>query len=165
MFSTSETCCWISSPFLALSSLWLADSTQLFWLKVLSKLTDSSWLLSASDFFALLGFRLTLPIRLMSDSLLFYDSSFLHLHLACSFSTVCLYNCTCKTAPLSPLFFPLPALLSWAACLSSIILWELGVSYSDKSFWFVTLSATQLDITLKCWCFFSLQTSFTVIVD
>ena len=30
MFSASETYCWISSPFLVLSELWLAGSTQLF---------------------------------------------------------------------------------------------------------------------------------------
>jgi hypothetical protein len=39
----------ISSPFLVLSEFSLADSTQLFWLKLLSKLTDSNWLLSSSD--------------------------------------------------------------------------------------------------------------------
>jgi hypothetical protein len=33
-----ETYCRISSPFLVLSELWLADSTQLLWLKLLSKL-------------------------------------------------------------------------------------------------------------------------------
>jgi hypothetical protein len=38
----------ISSPFLLLSELWMAGSTELFWLKFLSKLTDSIWLLSAS---------------------------------------------------------------------------------------------------------------------
>ena len=62
MFSASETYCWISSPFLVLSELWLAGSTQLFWLKLLSKLTDSIWLLSASHWIALLGLKLTLTI-------------------------------------------------------------------------------------------------------
>lgn len=42
-------CCWISSSFLELS---LAASTQLFWLKLLSKLTDSNWLILASDWIA-----------------------------------------------------------------------------------------------------------------
>jgi hypothetical protein len=46
MFSASEACCWVSSPFLVLSELWPAGSTTLFWLKLLSKLTDSFWLLS-----------------------------------------------------------------------------------------------------------------------
>ena len=55
MFSASETYCRISSLFLFLSELWLAGSTQLFWLKFLSKLTDSNWLLSAFDWTALLG--------------------------------------------------------------------------------------------------------------
>ena len=32
--------------FLALCELWLADSTQLLWLKLLYKLTDSNWLLT-----------------------------------------------------------------------------------------------------------------------
>ena len=40
---------WISSPFLALSELLLVGSVQLLWLKRLSKLTDSNWLLLASD--------------------------------------------------------------------------------------------------------------------
>jgi hypothetical protein len=44
-FSAFETYCWISSPFLVLSEFWLAGSTQLFWLKLLSKLTDSVWFL------------------------------------------------------------------------------------------------------------------------
>ena len=44
----SEAYCWISSPFLALSELWLAGSIQLSWLQLLSKLTDSIRLLSAS---------------------------------------------------------------------------------------------------------------------
>jgi hypothetical protein len=35
----------IISFFLALSELWLAVSTQLFWLKLLSKLAYSNWLL------------------------------------------------------------------------------------------------------------------------
>jgi hypothetical protein len=33
----------------------VAGSTQLFWLKLLSKLTDSIWLLSAFDWIVLLG--------------------------------------------------------------------------------------------------------------
>ena len=48
MFPAFETYSWISSPFLVLSELWLAGSIQLFWLKLLSKLTDSIRLLSAS---------------------------------------------------------------------------------------------------------------------
>jgi len=42
--------CWISLLLLVLSELSLAGSTQLFWLKLLSKLTDSSWLFLASAF-------------------------------------------------------------------------------------------------------------------
>jgi hypothetical protein len=42
----SEAYYWLSSSFLALSELWLAGSTQLFWLKLLSKLIDSDWLLT-----------------------------------------------------------------------------------------------------------------------
>jgi hypothetical protein len=56
---TSEAYCWINSPFLALSELWLAGSTQLFWLKLLSKLTDPNWLFLASHWIALLGLKLT----------------------------------------------------------------------------------------------------------
>lgn len=54
--------CWVNSPFLALSELWLASSTHLVWLKLLPKLTYANRLLSASDWIALLGLRLTLTI-------------------------------------------------------------------------------------------------------
>jgi hypothetical protein len=46
MVSASETCCRVRFPFLVLSELWLAGSTQLFWLKLPSQLTDLNWLLS-----------------------------------------------------------------------------------------------------------------------
>jgi hypothetical protein len=41
---------------------WLVGSTQYLWLKLLSKLTNANWLLSASDWIFLLGFKLTLAI-------------------------------------------------------------------------------------------------------
>jgi hypothetical protein len=53
---------WIISHFLALSKLLMARSTQLLWLKLCSKLNDSNWLLLASDWIAMLGFKLTLAI-------------------------------------------------------------------------------------------------------
>jgi hypothetical protein len=63
MFSASETYCRISSLFLFLSELWLAGATQLFWLKFLSKLTDSFWLLFlCHSRIALLDLKLTLAI-------------------------------------------------------------------------------------------------------
>jgi NO-binding membrane sensor protein with MHYT domain len=40
----------------------MAGSIPLFWFTLLSKLTDSTWLLSASHFIAMLGFKLTLAI-------------------------------------------------------------------------------------------------------
>ena len=46
---------WINSPFLHLSEFWLAGLNQLFWIKLLSKLTDSNLLLSPSDWIILLG--------------------------------------------------------------------------------------------------------------
>ena len=55
----SEVYCWTSSPFPALSELGLAGSTQLFWLKIFSKLTGSNWLLSASHWIAPLSLKLT----------------------------------------------------------------------------------------------------------
>lgn len=51
----SKAYCWIKSPFLVFSELWLADSTQLFWLKRLSKVTNSNGILSASHWIALIG--------------------------------------------------------------------------------------------------------------
>ena len=68
--------CWISSPFLALSDFWLVASTQLSWLKLLSKLTDSICLLLASHWIALLGLTLTLVI--CSDLLLLLTCTELH---------------------------------------------------------------------------------------
>lgn len=54
---------WINLPFLVLSEIWLSScSTQMLQLKLLSKLTDSAWLVIASHWLALLGFKLTLPI-------------------------------------------------------------------------------------------------------
>ena len=44
------------------SKLWVTDSTQLFWLKVLSKLTDAIWLLLTFHWIALLGLKLILEI-------------------------------------------------------------------------------------------------------
>ena len=58
----SEAYCWISSPFLVISELWLAGSTQLFWLKLLSKLTDSICFSSSPNWIALLSPKLTLEI-------------------------------------------------------------------------------------------------------
>ena len=58
----SEAYCWISSPFPALSqSAWVVQPS-LFWLKLLPKLTDSVWFLSASHWIALLGCKLSLSI-------------------------------------------------------------------------------------------------------
>lgn len=53
---------WIRSFFLVLTVLFLADSTQLLWLKFLSKIIDSICLLSTSRWIALLGFRLPLAV-------------------------------------------------------------------------------------------------------
>lgn len=70
MFSASETHCLISSTFLVLSDLGLTGSTQLFWLELLSKQTDSIWLLLDSYQIALLVLKLTLAFcsNLMTSS-------------------------------------------------------------------------------------------------
>jgi len=65
MFSASELNMLTLS---SLSELCLAGSTQLSWLKLFSKLTDSTWLLSVSYWIALLGLILTLAICSNSDS-------------------------------------------------------------------------------------------------
>jgi hypothetical protein len=58
----SKAFCWISSPFLLLSELSLADSTQLSWPKLLYKLTNSNHLFLASDWIALPGLKQILAI-------------------------------------------------------------------------------------------------------
>lgn len=55
----SEVYCWVNPPFLLLSEVWLANSTQLFHFKLLSKLPESVWLLSDSHWIVLL-FKLPL---------------------------------------------------------------------------------------------------------
>ena len=57
-----EAYCWISSLSLVLSECLIAGSTQIFWIKLLSKLSDTIWLLSASHWIALLGLKLILAI-------------------------------------------------------------------------------------------------------
>ena len=54
-----ETYFWIPLTFPVLSELWLDGSTQFFWLKILSKLTVSSWLLSGSHWISQVGLKLT----------------------------------------------------------------------------------------------------------
>ena len=58
----SEAYCWINSPFLVLSKLWLAGWTQQFWPKLLSKLTHENWLFLASGWIALISFKLILAV-------------------------------------------------------------------------------------------------------
>ena len=55
VIAISEAYCRISSPFLALSELWLTGSTYGSLVKLFYKLTDSSWLLLASRWTTLLG--------------------------------------------------------------------------------------------------------------
>jgi hypothetical protein len=83
----SVACYWITSPFLVLSVLWLVGSTQLFWTKLLSKLTDSNLFLLASDWIALLGLKLTLAVcsnllvpsySLASTACLYFRNSYMN---------------------------------------------------------------------------------------
>jgi Na+-transporting NADH:ubiquinone oxidoreductase subunit NqrD len=75
MFSASEACCWLSSPFLVLSELWQVGSTQLFCLEVLSKLTHSIWLHPQPLTFDVLGPMLTLAV---CSIFLFYYFMWVH---------------------------------------------------------------------------------------
>ena len=58
----TETSCWIKSPFLVLFKLRLTGSTQQFWLRLLSQLSDSKWHYSASPWIVLLSLKLILKI-------------------------------------------------------------------------------------------------------
>jgi hypothetical protein len=73
----SEAYCYISSSFQGLSKLFLAGSTQLFLFKLLSKVNDSVWFLSASHCIAPLGLKLILAPWLFF--VLFYFALFFSL--------------------------------------------------------------------------------------
>jgi hypothetical protein len=151
-----ETYCWISSPFLALSELWLAGSTQLFWFKLLSKLTDSNWLLSASDWIAQLG-KASSGLQELNCS----DLSWAQLQW-----TELSWTAVQWTAPRTPLLahsacsvnsltFPV---YSYQSCVHPI-----SDSFCQIFLWFVTLSSPQLEVTVK-YGYFLLQINFTLIV-
>lgn len=123
MFSVSETCCWISSPFLVLSELRLSDSTQLLWLKLLSKLTNPILLLSKFvTWISLLGFKLTLGncSNLLAPSHFLVHSVFTCVYLF--LSSTCLCRILLVKLPLSlsallifkSLPFPLSSRERWA---------------------------------------------------
>ena len=125
----SEAYCWIHLPCLALSEFWLADSTQLFCLKLTSKLTDSIQLPSASD-------RIAFPLLQLaiSSNLLAPHSVFTCVYLVLS------ATCLCKTL-LVKLPHTSPTILFLSCCPSmsflSVFMWTgciLSVTHSVKSF-------------------------------
>ena len=67
--------CRKNSAFQVLSECWMVASTELFWFKFFSKLTESIWLLSVSHWIAVLGFFL----RHCYNLLAFLFSSFSYL--------------------------------------------------------------------------------------
>lgn len=86
-FSASETYWQISSPFVVISELLLSVSTQLFWLKLLFKSTDSIWLLSLDLFWNAL-FYLILILAISSNLVLLI----LWLVLSLPVTSVSLFN-------------------------------------------------------------------------
>ena len=184
MFSASETYCWISSPFLVLSEPWPAGSTQLFWLRLLSMLTDSIWLLSASSELLCLASNYLWQFVLISwlPILSFIMSSL----ATCLCKTVPNKNCLCwptynfinsqrnsilldclNRTPLwtTPNWLNYKALniMGLAASPPVLVLSHLSSlcscrvnrenpiadSFCQIFLWFITLSATQLDVTFK----------------
>ena len=153
--------CWISSPFLVLSELWLAGSTQLLWLKLFSKLTDSIWLLtellclekpplSSTNCTALTSHTEqngTAQIQLNTAALNWTSS-----------------NCTEQIwahwtgLPHDSLC---PALKFWPVCSHENRAYPISYSFCEIFFRFITLSAPQLEVTFKHGCFL-LQTNFTI---
>jgi hypothetical protein len=97
----SEAYCWISSPFLAFSELWLSGSTQFFWTKFLSKLTDS---ISVYHSIALLGLKLTLAICSNLLAPIFFFDYFIYLHFK-------YYSTFPVSLPQTPYPFTLPLAL------------------------------------------------------
>ena len=166
----------MSSPFLVLSQLPLADSTQLFWLKLLSKLFDSIWLFSSFHWIVLLGLKLTwvtCPNPLVpSYSLVAMASAELH-WAALSCMNSCMNSWT-NSAVLPCIhsadshwlnFLPtksLPRLCSYIASLSGAVLLKVGqivsLTCSVSSF---SDSSLCLPFTLKNGCF-PFQTHFTL---
>ena len=80
---------------LVLSELWLADSTQLFWFKLLSKLTEFKLISLDFSQVAKLGLKLTLGL---CSNLSFSGLFCLCLCLAFSLCNLSLYNCPSKAA-------------------------------------------------------------------
>ena len=153
MLSASETCCWISSPLPSYFWILVGRSTQLFRLKLFSKLTDSIWLLSASHWIVLLGL---IPTLASCSNLPAPPHS-----LACSVFSLSLCNCPSETAS-SPLFTLCCSLLSGLSFLS--VLMRVGrILFYQVFLWFNTSPASRVDITFK-YGRFLLQTdsAFTV---
>jgi len=147
MFSASETSCWICSPFLVLSELWLAGQ-----LSCSDSNSSSSWLVQ-TGFFQFLTESHSLASNsgnlLSSGSFSFSDSFCLHLCLACSLFNLSLQSSPAKTASFSlsvPLFH-LCSLESWA--------------YSILSNLFLICHFVCLSIRHQHGCFL-LQTNFIV---
>ena len=139
MFSASETYIWISSPLLALSELWLADP-----LSCSSSNSSPSWFSLASrglSRVALLGLKLTLA-KICSNLLAPSHS------LAHPVSSLPL-----KNSPIQMASSLCTALISSLSFLSSLV--RVGhILFCQIFLWFVTLSATQLDIVSNTAAFF-----------
>ena len=157
MLSACEIYCWISSSFVVLSELWLADSTQLFWLKLLFKMTDSICLLSPFHRIPLFGFKLTLAIFLIYWLLILSGfnwlcwpalkgTKFKRTHLHCPAFTALTPNwLTESKQQIDRTAFTLPVLRFNSFALES---WPylMTVSFCQVFLRFITLSAPQLDV-------------------
>lgn len=154
----------INSPFWVLSELSLADSTQLFWLNPLSKLTDSIWLLWASHWIAWLGLK---PALVTCSNLL--TQLILWVQLPCWQALNCkksLTNSTPLHSTHTQLTLSLHCPLSQLYFLS--FLWRVGCMLSDSLcqlfLWFVFFfSAPQLNVIFR-YSYFPQQIYFTFIV-
>jgi hypothetical protein len=139
---------------LAISEFCQSGSTQLFWPKLLSRLTHSNWLLLAADWVAAFGLKLILSFSSIFWCLL------IHWLILSSPAT-----CLCKT--IWPKLLPTRS-YSFKFPLFLVFLWVLGIFYVWKILsnisLIVTLFSPQLHITFKYGCIF-LQTNVSYIVS
>ena len=154
------------------SSFWtLAISTQLFWFKLLCKLTDSIWLLWAAHWIVLLGLKQTLASFFFLFIIFWFLILWLQLPLLTCTEIPELTNKLSSTTLPSLLWFPtewtvvlsLPSfLIASLSCAVLLCVWHI-LTHSVKSFSGSSLTALQWKVTYKH-SFFLLQTNFSPIV-
>jgi hypothetical protein len=152
-----------SSPFLVLSELWLAGSTQLFWLKLPSKLTDWIWLLLAPHWIFLLSLKLTLPIcyNLLAPSYSLASTASADQHwIAWIHKRTQLYFIALNAWTHNWLILSLSALflqkLFYLCCSPESWAYPISDSFCQIFLWFITLSFNWISLSNRTASFYKL---------